>query len=126
MSAVESGAAARYVVPFARLSLRDVSVVGGKNASLGELLGALARLGIRVPNGFATTAWAYREFLAQDGLHERIGRELAALDVENIAALAAAGRRIREWILATRRRSRQPCSQRSGTSSRRGPTGAGR
>jgi pyruvate,water dikinase len=101
MSAVESAAAPRYVVPFTRISLRDVAIVGGKNASLGEMLGALTRLGVRIPDGFATTAAAYREFLAQDGLDGRIARELATLDVDDVTALAAAGRRIREWILAT-------------------------
>ena len=81
--------------------MRDVDTVGGKNASLGEMIGALARLGVRVPGGFATTAHAYREFLAQDGLEARIRTELAALDVDDVVQLAASGARIRQWILAT-------------------------
>ena len=91
----------RYVIPFEQLGMRDVATVGGKNASLGEMIGALARLGIQVPGGFATTADAYREFLQQGGLDARIRAELAALDVDDVARLAAAGARIREWILAT-------------------------
>jgi pyruvate, water dikinase len=90
-----------YVIPFERLSMRDVDSVGGKNASLGEMIGALARLGVRVPGGFATTSHAYREFLAQGGLAERIRTELAALDVDDVMQLAASGARIRQWILAT-------------------------
>src|SRR6516165_10350429 len=81
--------------------MHDVERVGGKNASLGEMIGALAKLGVRVPGGFATTAHAYREFLAQDGLAERIRAELAALDVDDVSRLAASGARIRQWILAT-------------------------
>src|SRR6266478_6337937 len=81
--------------------MRDVETVGGKNASLGEMIGALARLGVQVPGGFATTAHAYREFLEQGGLAARIRGELAALDVDDVARLAALGARIRERILAT-------------------------
>jgi pyruvate,water dikinase len=90
-----------YVVPFEQLGMHDVERVGGKNASLGEMIGALARLGVQVPGGFATTAHAYREFLNQDGLDARIRTELAALDVDDVAKLAASGARIRQWILAT-------------------------
>jgi pyruvate, water dikinase len=90
-----------YVIPFERLSARDIETVGGKNASLGEMIGALARLGVRVPGGFATTSHAYREFLAQGGLEARIRAELAALDVDDVVKLAASGARIRQWILAT-------------------------
>src|SRR5579863_10087534 len=89
-----------YVIAFERLGMGDVERVGGKNASLGELIGSLAPLGVQVPGGFATTAHAYREFLHQDGLDERIRAELAALDVEDVARLAASGERIRGWILA--------------------------
>ncbi|HLY53080.1 MAG TPA: phosphoenolpyruvate synthase, partial [Steroidobacteraceae bacterium] len=71
------------------------------NASLGEMIGSLARLGVRVPGGFATTSHAYREFLAQGGLDERIRAELSALDVDDVVKLAACGARIRQWILAT-------------------------
>src|SRR5882762_3771526 len=81
--------------------MRDVETVGGKNASLGEMIGSLATLGVQVPGGFATTAHAYREFLEQGGLAGRIRSELAALDVDDVARLAATGARIRQWILAT-------------------------
>jgi pyruvate,water dikinase len=90
-----------YVIPFEQLTMRDVETVGGKNASLGEMIGALARLGVKVPGGFATTADAYREFLAQSGLDQRIRAELRALDVDDVTRLAATGARIRGWILAT-------------------------
>src|SRR5436309_5709562 len=81
--------------------MRDVETVGGKNASLGEMIGSLARLGVQVPGGFATTAHAYREFLEQGGLAARIRAELTELDVDDVARLAATGARIRQWILAT-------------------------
>ncbi len=81
--------------------MKDVDSVGGKNASLGEMIGRLAGGGVRVPDGFATTAQAYRDFLAQDGLGPRIAAELAALDVDDVARLADAGARIRGWILET-------------------------
>jgi pyruvate,water dikinase len=90
-----------YVIPFERLGMRDVETVGGKNASLGEMIGSLANLGVRVPGGFATTAQAYREFLKQGGLDERIRKELAALNVDDVSALAATGARIRGWIMST-------------------------
>jgi pyruvate,water dikinase len=90
-----------YVIPFERLGMRDVEIVGGKNASLGEMIGSLANLGVRVPGGFATTAQAYRDFLQEGGLSERIRAELATLDVEDVSALAATGARIRGWIMAT-------------------------
>ena len=102
MSAVESSAVMQFVVPFEHVTIEDVASVGGKNASLGEMIGALTRLGVRVPTGFATTADAYRQFLRQDRLDTRIAKALYALDVEDIAALSSAGRQIREWILATR------------------------
>src|SRR5213076_1665756 len=81
--------------------MRDIETVGGKNASLGEMIGALARLGVQVPGGFATTAHAYREFLEQGALAARIRGELTKLDVDDVARLAATGARIRQWILAT-------------------------
>jgi len=90
-----------YVIPFEQLSMRDVDRVGGKNASLGEMISSLGKLGVKVPGGFATTADAYREFLTQGGLDARIRAELAALDVDDVDALAASGARIRQWILAT-------------------------
>ncbi|HKX98106.1 MAG TPA: phosphoenolpyruvate synthase [Steroidobacteraceae bacterium] len=91
-----------YTVPLADLRMKDVESVGGKNASLGEMIGRLSDAGVRVPGGFATTAQAYRDFLSQDGLRERIARELAALDVDDVSRLADAGARIRGWILDTR------------------------
>jgi pyruvate,water dikinase len=90
-----------YVIPFEQLGMRDVETVGGKNASLGEMIGALTRAGVQVPGGFATTSHAYREFLKQGGLDARIRAELAGLDVDDVTALAATGARIRQWILAT-------------------------
>jgi len=101
---VEDGQGSRvtsYTVPLSRLRMTDVESVGGKNASLGEMIGRLAGAGVRVPDGFATTAQAYRDFLAQDGLGARIAAELAGLDVEDVGRLAAAGNRIRGWILGT-------------------------
>ncbi len=90
-----------YIVRFEELSMQDVARVGGKNASLGEMIRNLASRGVRVPSGFATTADAFREYLVQAGLAERIAARLASLDHEDVAALAAAGREIRGWMLAT-------------------------
>ncbi len=92
-------AASDYVVRFEDLRIADVPRVGGKNASLGEMIGNLAARGIRVPGGFATTADAYREFLAGAGLTARIGARLAALDPEDVDALARCGAEIRGWIV---------------------------
>ena len=83
------------------LCLKDLAEVGGKNASLGEMIGALAKAGIRVPGGFATTAEAFREFIAQGGLEKRIDERLDRLDPADVDALAAAGKEIRSWILKT-------------------------
>lgn len=85
---------------FETLSINDVAVVGGKNASLGEMISNLAGLGVSVPNGFATTAAAFRAFLDAEGLTDRIRIRLASLDVDDTAELAAAGGEIRRWILA--------------------------
>ena len=90
-----------YIVPFEQLRNSDVELVGGKNASIGEMISSLASLGVSVPGGFATTAHAYRDFLAQDGLDERIRALLADLDVDDVERLAAAGAQIRGWMLAT-------------------------
>jgi pyruvate, water dikinase len=90
-----------YVIPFERLGMHDVETVGGKNASLGEMIGSLTKLGVQVPGGFATTADAYREFLKQGGLNDRIRAELAGLDVDDVTKLAVTGAKIRGWILAT-------------------------
>jgi pyruvate,water dikinase len=81
------------------LRLKDLDQVGGKNASLGEMIGGLSAAGIRVPAGFATTADAYREFLAAEGLGERIATRIRALDPNDVKALAACGAEIRSWIL---------------------------
>ncbi|HVF63004.1 MAG TPA: phosphoenolpyruvate synthase [Casimicrobiaceae bacterium] len=86
------------VVPYDRLRMADVDRVGGKNASLGELIGELQGAGIRVPGGFATTADAFRRFVAEAGLAAKIETRLAAFDVDDVAALVAAGREIRGWI----------------------------
>ncbi|NEX18993.1 phosphoenolpyruvate synthase [Thiorhodococcus mannitoliphagus] len=88
-----------YVRWLSDLGMDDVPVVGGKNASLGEMIQNLTHLGVRVPGGFATTADAYREFLARDGLDERIQSVLDELDVDDVAALAEAGPRIRGWVM---------------------------
>jgi pyruvate,water dikinase len=88
------------VVPFEQLRMRDVERVGGKNASLGEMIGLLAGSGVRVPGGFATTAAAFREFLDHNSLAPRIADRLGALDVDDVAALARAGGEIRGWISA--------------------------
>lgn len=90
----------RYVFPFSQLRMTDVDRVGGKNASLGELLSQLTEAGIRVPDGFATTAEAFRIFLKESGLEERIHARLATLDVDDVKALAEAGAEIRGWIEA--------------------------
>ena len=87
-----------YVVPFTELGMHDVERVGGKNASLGEMISHLSRLGISVPAGFATTAAAYREFLAHDGLAQRIEAELSRLNVDDVAQLARTGDEIRSWV----------------------------
>jgi len=90
--------ATALVVPFEQLRMTDVESVGGKNASLGEMISQLAQTGVRVPTGFATTAHAFREFLKHGGLTEKINARLAALDTEDVRALAEAGAEIRGWI----------------------------
>ncbi len=89
-----------YVVPFERVGIGDIEIVGGKNASLGEMIGGLSDAGVRVPGGFATTAQAYRDFLSQDELDTRIGALLSTLNVDDVNKLAECGAQIREWILA--------------------------
>lgn len=88
-----------YVMTFQELRKTDIELVGGKNASLGEMISELADLGVSVPGGFATTSQAYRDFLAQDGLAERINGALEGLDVDDVDALVAAGAKIRGWIM---------------------------
>ncbi|MBP3980296.1 phosphoenolpyruvate synthase [Acidovorax sp. JG5] len=97
MSALFSPTA--LVVPFENLRMTDVESVGGKNASLGEMISQLPH-GVRVPTGFATTAHAFRAFLAHDGLADRISAKLAALDTEDVRALAAVGAEIRAMVEA--------------------------
>jgi pyruvate,water dikinase len=84
-----------------QLRLSDLAKVGGKNASLGEMIGNLAKLGVSVPGGFATTAKAFVEFIAQSGVGARIQQRLATLDVEDVDALMRAGAEIRAWVVET-------------------------
>jgi pyruvate,water dikinase len=84
----------------------DVESVGGKNASLGEMISNLGRLGVTVPGGFATTASAYRDFLAQEGLGERIHKALDQLDVDDVEQLVKTGDQVRTWIRETPLQSR--------------------
>ena len=88
------------VLPFEQLRMTDVESVGGKNASLGEMISQLAASGVRVPGGFATTAHAYRQFLAQGGLADRINALLDSLNVDDVRALTEAGAQIRGWVEA--------------------------
>ena len=90
-----------FVIKLAELGMNDVETVGGKNASLGEMIANLSSLGIAVPGGFATTAAAYREFLGADGLDRKINGLLDGLDVDDIATLSSVGSQIRGWILET-------------------------
>jgi len=91
----------KNVIWFENLRMTDVEQVGGKNASLGEMISQLAEKGVRVPGGFATTAEAYRAFLSHNGLNERISAALAELDVDDVVELARVGTQIRQWILET-------------------------
>ncbi|MDX1320136.1 MAG: phosphoenolpyruvate synthase, partial [Oceanospirillum sp.] len=90
-----------YIAWFDQLGMNDVEHVGGKNASLGEMISNLAGAGVSVPGGFATTAQAYREFLNYEGLADRINAELDKLDVDDVNALTTTGAQIRNWILET-------------------------
>jgi pyruvate,water dikinase len=87
-----------YIVPLDGLSMADVPRVGGKNASLGEMIGKLSQMGVKVPGGFATTAQAFWDFLDHNDLRARINARLGALDVADVTALAAAGAEIRGWV----------------------------
>ncbi len=89
-----------FTLPFAQLGRQDVPRVGGKNASLGEMVSQLGPRGVRVPDGFATTAEAYWQYLDHNGLRERIAARLAGLDIEDVAALQRAGEEIRGWVVA--------------------------
>ena len=90
-----------YVVWFEQLRMTDVEQVGGKNASLGEMISQLARCGVRVPGGFATTAEAFRDFLRHNGLNEKINHSLSALNIDDVAELARVGQKIRQWVIDT-------------------------
>lgn len=88
-----------YIVWFDQLTKNDVGIVGGKNASLGEMISHLSKMGVNVPGGFATTTHAYRDFLMSNGLTERIKQLLDPLDVSDINALTTVGKTIRGWLL---------------------------
>jgi pyruvate,water dikinase len=90
-----------YVIDLDKLGIGDVDKVGGKNASLGEMIRYLDQSGVIVPGGFATTAQAYREFLSHEGLAERINTALNQLDVEDVTALVKTGAQIRRWVMET-------------------------
>ena len=90
-----------YVIPFENLRNTDVGSVGGKNASLGEMISQLTQKEIRVPTGFATTAYAFQEFLKHDDLGNQISQELDGLDINDVQQLAASGKKIRNWIMET-------------------------
>jgi pyruvate,water dikinase len=80
-----------FVIPLDRLGINDIETVGGKNASLGEMITNLSKAGVMVPGGFATTAEAYRQFLKHEGLAERVQARLDGLDIDDLSALASAG-----------------------------------
>ncbi len=98
---LEALAVQEYVLWYQELGMHDVGRVGGKNASLGEMISNLANAGVQVPGGFATTADAFNEFLEQSGLEARIHDVLDTLDVDDVTALAEAGKNIRQWIIDT-------------------------
>jgi pyruvate,water dikinase len=89
------------VISFEELRNKDVAIVGGKNASLGEMISQLKAKGVRVPTGFATTSDAFNEFLTQDQLGKRIEQELEGLDINDVVKLSQSGKKIRKWILDT-------------------------
>ncbi len=89
------------IIPFEQLGMNDVDKVGGKNASLGEMISNLTSLGVCVPTGFATTADAFREFLSQSGLDDRIHKVLDELNTDDVNALTDAGKQIRQWVVET-------------------------
>ena len=91
----------QYIAWLHELGMADLGKVGGKNASLGEMISELTELGVEVPGGFATTAEAYRGFLEQSGLKQRIDAALEALDVEDTRALTETGRQVRQWVMDT-------------------------
>ena len=100
MTPIEKGAAMANILWFRQIGMEHLPQVGGKNASLGEMVSRLTDAGVRVPDGFATTADAYRTFLAADGLDERIREAVSAVDIEDVAELARVGAQVRAWIEA--------------------------
>ena len=88
------------IIWFEELGKKDVAIVGGKNASLGEMYSNLIRADIRIPNGFATTAEAFRRFLKHNSLDKKINDELDNLDVNDVGALQVSGAKIRQWVVA--------------------------
>ncbi len=90
-----------YILQLNQLGMKDLARVGGKNASLGEMITHLSELGVSVPGGFATTSQAFIDFLNQTGLDEKINKKLAKLDVDDVNALAKAGKKIRKWVMKT-------------------------
>ena len=88
-----------YVIPFEKLRNTDVAKVGGKNASLGEMISKLDEKGVRVPTGFATTSTAFTDFLKHSELETKINAELENLDINDVIALAKSGKKVRNWIL---------------------------
>ncbi len=89
------------VIWFKQLGINDIGSVGGKNASLGEMISQLSELGIKVPDGFATTADAFRQFLTQQNLDEKICHRLKELNTDDVGELVDAGAEIRQWIIDT-------------------------
>ncbi|MCE9790553.1 phosphoenolpyruvate synthase [Shewanella indica] len=91
----------QYVLWYQELGMGDVNKVGGKNASLGEMISNLANAGVQVPGGFATTSHAFNEFLEQSGVNQKIYDILDTLDVDDVNALAKVGAQIRQWVIET-------------------------
>jgi pyruvate,water dikinase len=91
----------QYVLWYQELGMGDVNKVGGKNASLGEMISNLANAGVQVPGGFATTSHAFNEFLEQSGVNQKIFDILATLDVDDVTELAKVGAQIRQWVIDT-------------------------
>ncbi|MGL4711852.1 MAG: PEP/pyruvate-binding domain-containing protein, partial [Shewanella sp.] len=91
----------QYILWYQELGMGDVNLVGGKNASLGEMISNLANAGVQVPGGFATTSYAFNEFLEQSGVNQKIYDILATLDVDDVNALAKVGAQIRQWVIDT-------------------------
>lgn len=91
----------QYIQQLNQIGMKDLAQVGGKNASLGEMITHLSSLGVSVPGGFATTSQAFIDFLSQTGLDEKINERLNNLDVDDVTALAEAGKEIRSWVMST-------------------------